>query len=269
MALNSDRNHTLAIKLLNLIVFFFFFGSNLYTSLGGPSTGYYSQKETYITPAPETFWIWTVINLLFLGFVIFQFFEIGTKLIVEIIGWRFAGIGILQSIWIHLFVGHHYILAFVLALIVASLVSHVYWDLRRTGHQNKSELVFVHLPFSLLHAYLVFLLVLSAFTAFGVDKSDHHAGLFTKLFVNLALLTLAFIAVGYAFQSDKGDVAGSIVIALELIGVFIRQSNPKSIHWVALVSFIITLFAIVKAIYFNFRSGRISLLDSERAPLIG
>jgi hypothetical protein len=34
-------------QILNVIVFIFFFGSNVYSSLGGPSTGYYSQKETY------------------------------------------------------------------------------------------------------------------------------------------------------------------------------------------------------------------------------
>jgi hypothetical protein len=33
-------------QILNVIVFIFFFGSNVYSSLGGPSTGYYSQKET-------------------------------------------------------------------------------------------------------------------------------------------------------------------------------------------------------------------------------
>lgn len=269
MATNSESNHALAIKILNVIVFIFFFGSNLYSSLGGPSTGYYSQKETYITPAPETFWIWTVINLLFLGFVIFQFFEAGTKATVDVVGWRFAAIGILQSIWIHLFVGHHYILAFIFAIIVASVVSHVYWDLRSASIQSKVELLFVRLPFSLLHAYLVFLLVLNAFTAFGVDKSDHPAGIVTKVLVDIALICLAFTAIGYAFESDKGDMAGALVIALELAGVFARQNHPQSIHWVALFSFILTLFAVLKALYFNVRSSRINLTDSERAPLIG
>lgn len=57
---------------------------------------------------------------------------------------------------------------------------------------------------------------------------------------------LCSTGVGYAFQSEKGDVAGALVIALELAGVFARQSHPKSIHWVALVSFLVTLFAVLK-----------------------
>ncbi|CAH7688301.1 hypothetical protein PPACK8108_LOCUS23246 [Phakopsora pachyrhizi] len=267
--MTSEGNHAIAIKILNVLVFFFFFGSNVYSSLGGPSTGYYSQKETYITPAPETFWIWTVINLLFLGFVIFQFFEAGTKAIVDVVSWRFAAIGVLQSIWIHLSVGHHYILAFVFSLIVASLVSHVYWDLKSSDLKSKAELIFVHLPFSLLHAYLVFLLVLSAFTAFGVDKAEHTAGIITQILVSIALVALALTGMGYAFHSDQGDIAGAVVIALELAGVFARQNKPDTIHWVAFVSFLVTLVAVLKAIYFTVKGGRIRLEDSERAPLIG
>ncbi|WAQ92750.1 hypothetical protein PtA15_17A232 [Puccinia triticina] len=268
MALNWDNNHALAIKILNVIVFIFFFGSNLYSSLGGPSTGYYSQKETYITPAPETFWIWTVINFLFLGFVVFQFFESGTKASIDVIGWRFAAIGVLQSIWIHLSAGHHYILAFIFSVIVASVVSHVYWDLVASSLRTKTELFLVHLPFSLLHAYLVFLLVLSAFTAFGVDKADHKAGPITQALVIVALLLLASTGIGYTLHSDQRDVAGAIVIAIELVGVFTRQTEPESIHWVAFAAFIATILAIIKAVYSSFRGGRIRLTDSEHAPLI-
>lgn len=267
----------------------FFFGSNLYSALGGPSTGYYHVKETsvpstssnetrltrdpgrYITPSPDTFYVWTVINLLFLGFVIFQFTSAGDKC-VDIIGWRFAGIGILQSIWVHvrppspspttaeqreipqLYLKHHYVVAFVFAILVALVVSHVYWDLR-TKHLESSvngsnwpDVLFIHLPFSLLHAYLVFLLVLSAFTAFGVDKSHHHAGVATKVLVCLALAFLALTAWGYAFNGEKGDVAGAVVLAVMLGGVWSHQHGrgTKSIHIVALIAFIVSLFAVVK-----------------------
>ncbi|KAI9607062.1 hypothetical protein KEM48_001618 [Puccinia striiformis f. sp. tritici PST-130] len=268
MALNSDSNHALAIKILNVIVFIFFFGSNVYSSLGGPSTGYYSQKETYITPAPETFWIWTVIHFLFLGFVVFQFLEAGTKASIELIGWRFAAIGVLQSSWIHLSAGHHYILAFVFSIIVASVVSHVYYDLIASSLRSKTELVLVHLPFSLLHAYLVFLLFLSAFSAFGVDKADHHAGPITQALVIISLFLLASTGIGYTLHSDQGDVAGAIVIAIQLVGVYTRQTETESIHWVAFGTFLATLLAILKAFYSSFRGGRIRLTDSEHAPLI-
>ncbi|KAH9440196.1 hypothetical protein Pst134EB_030824 [Puccinia striiformis f. sp. tritici] len=246
MALNSDSNHALAIKILNVIVFIFFFGSNVYSSLGGPSTGYYSQKETYITPAPETFLDLDCHPLLIPRF----------------------SIGVLQSIWIHLSAGHHYILAFVFSIIVASVVSHVYYDLIASSLRSKTELVLVHLPFSLLHAYLVFLLFLSAFSAFGVDKADHHAGPITQALVIISLFLLASTGIGYTLHSDQGDVAGAIVIAIQLVGVYTRQTETESIHWVAFGTFLATLLAILKAFYSSFRGGRIRLTDSEHAPLI-
>ncbi|EFP75631.1 uncharacterized protein PGTG_00962 [Puccinia graminis f. sp. tritici CRL 75-36-700-3] len=148
------------------------------------------------------------------------------------------------------------------------IISHVYWDLVASSLRSKTELILVHLPFSLLHAYLVFLLVLSAFTAFGVDRADHKAGPITQALVIIALLLLASTGVGYTIHSDQGDVAGAIVIAIELVGVFTRQTDPESIHWVAFAAFIATLLAIIKAFYSSFRGGRIRLTDSERAPLI-
>ena len=45
------------LKLVNIIVYFLFLGSNIYT-IASPSSIYYNGKETYITPAPWAFLIW-------------------------------------------------------------------------------------------------------------------------------------------------------------------------------------------------------------------
>lgn len=37
----------LRTQILNVLVWIFFFGSNLYSALGGPSTGYNHGKQTY------------------------------------------------------------------------------------------------------------------------------------------------------------------------------------------------------------------------------
>jgi hypothetical protein len=42
---------------------------------------------------------WTLINALLLGFVIFQFTDAGHEPVVDGIGWRFAGVGILNAIF--------------------------------------------------------------------------------------------------------------------------------------------------------------------------
>jgi len=47
--------------------------------------------------------------------------------------------------------------------------------------------LFVHLPFSLWHGWTTVLVILSLFQAFGVDAHTHPAGVWTKIFVFLAL----------------------------------------------------------------------------------
>lgn len=44
-------------KIVNVVVYFLFLGSNLYT-VAGPKDIYYTGRETYITPAPWAFLIW-------------------------------------------------------------------------------------------------------------------------------------------------------------------------------------------------------------------
>ena len=46
---------------------------------------------------------------------------------------------------------------------------------------------FVHLPFSLYHGWTTVLVVLTAFEAFGNNANTEHAGVWTKVFVFLAL----------------------------------------------------------------------------------
>lgn len=51
--------HPPPLQLLNIVVYFAFLGSNIYT-IAAPHDIYYSGKETYITPAPWAFLIWWV-----------------------------------------------------------------------------------------------------------------------------------------------------------------------------------------------------------------
>ena len=44
-------------QIINVLVYFLFLGSNIYT-IAGPADIYYTGKETYLTPAPWAFLIW-------------------------------------------------------------------------------------------------------------------------------------------------------------------------------------------------------------------
>jgi hypothetical protein len=80
----------------------------------------------------------TLIHLLLLGTIVYQFTAVGKKVIVDGISWRFALLGVLNSIYVQLWASHHYVVAFIFALFVSSTVT-------------VSFFLFAYLPSSILH----------------------------------------------------------------------------------------------------------------------
>jgi hypothetical protein len=115
------------------------------------------------------------------------------------------------------------------------------------------------------------LVVLTAFEAFGVNAHEHHAGIWTKVFVFLALFFLESTAATYAFSSPEGDLPASIAIAWSLWAIFAHQTSSKFIHWTSLGFAVFALVWVVKALFGTSRKlfGRRSIMDAERAPLVG
>jgi len=259
------------LKVINIVVFILFLGSNIYT-VAAPHDIYYTGKETYITPAPWAFLIWSLIHLLLLGTVIYQFFPSGKRVIIDGISWRFPLLAILNAIYVNVWANHHYIVAFIFSLLVSSTVTHIYYIVKKHhAPTNVPDELFIHLPFSLYHGWTTVLIVLTAFEAFGANALQHHASVGTKVFVFLALLFLEATAATYAFSSPEGDLPASVAIAWSLWAIFAHQTVHKSafVHWSALVFAIITLFWVVKGAYGLWRRGSIRLEDEERAPLVG
>ncbi|KAI0686841.1 hypothetical protein BC835DRAFT_1378186 [Cytidiella melzeri] len=262
------------LKIVNVIVYFLFLGSNIRTIGVYDSIAYHSGKLTYITPAPWAFLIWSVIHLLLLGTIIYQFTENGHRTIIEGISWRFPLLGVLNAVYVNLWASHHYIVAFVFSLLVSSAVTHIYYIVKKYHEPaDTADEIFVHLPFSLYHGWTTVLVVLSAFTAFGVNAVTHHAGIWTKVFVFLALFFLEATAATYAFSSPEGDLPASIAIAWFLWAVFAQQHSSAFIHWSALAFAILALVWVAKAVIatgLKIRRGRSGIsLDEERAPLVG
>jgi hypothetical protein len=103
--------------------------------------------------------------------VIFQFFETGYEPVVEGIGWRFAGVGLLNAIFAQ-FVPFHWILrmltasdstyakgqnvvAFIVAIFLAVVLSHIYYTLQTIKPKSMAASILVHLPFSMWHAWSI------------------------------------------------------------------------------------------------------------------
>jgi hypothetical protein len=262
------------LKVVNIVVYFLFLGSNIRTISTYDSIYYHSGKVTYLTPAPWAFLIWSVIHLLLLGTIMYQFTENGHRTVIEGISWRFPLLAVLNAVYVNLWASHYYIVAFVFSLLVSSAVTHVYYIVKKYHEPSSTaDEVFVHLPFSLYHGWTTVLVVLSAFAAFGVNAATHHAGIWTKVFVFLALFFLEATAAAYAFSTAEGDLPASIAIAWYLWAVFAQQKSSAFVHWSALAFAILALVWVGKALIatgVKIRRGRGGIsLDEERAPLIG
>ncbi|KZT18719.1 hypothetical protein NEOLEDRAFT_1125100 [Neolentinus lepideus HHB14362 ss-1] len=266
------------LKLTNIIVYLLFLGSNIYT-VAQPGGPYSAGKETYLTPAPWSFAIWSLIHLLLLGTVVYQFFPGGKAVVVDGIGWRFPLLAALNAVYVTLWADAHYVFAFILSLFVSSAVTHIYYIVKKY-HEPASvaDELFVHLPFSLYHGWTTVLVVLTAFQAFGVDALAHKAGVWTKIFVFLALFFLEGTAATYAFASPEGDLPASVAVAWSLWAIFAHQSvssSGKFIHYSALAFSVLALTWVVKGAWgvgarvARARGGGVSLEDPERAPLVG
>ncbi|GAC92988.1 hypothetical protein PHSY_000548 [Pseudozyma hubeiensis SY62] len=272
MAWNDD----LLLKVANIVAYVFFTTGNVYSQLGVGANPV--VQETYLSPERWIYGVWPFIHFLFLGMIVYQFTDAGSTHVVHGIGWRFPGLCILNAVYSGLIsaqVNAHHdriyaILAFVVMLLIAGTVSHCYRSLKvHHTANNLADTVFVHLPFSLYHGFVVVLLFVTGFEAFGVNAMTHKAGIITKIVVFLSLLFLESTAAGYVWYSE-GDVAGALVISLSLLAIFQHQTSSKFIHWSALAFFIISLIAVLRAVLSIFTSrNRTAVTDEERAPLVG
>jgi hypothetical protein len=264
------------LKIVNTIVYFLFLGSNIYT-VAAPSDIYYAGKETYLTPAPWAFLIWTLIHLLLLGTIVYQWCPAGKIVIIDGISWRFPLLGIINAVYVNLWASQHYIVAFIFALFVSSTVTHIYYIVKKYhSPQSIWDELLVHLPFSLYHGWTTVLVILTAFEAFGVNALTTPAGLWTKIFVFLALFFLEATAAAYAFSSPEGDLPASVSIAWALWAIFYHQLYSRNssafVTWTSLAFAIITLLWVIKGAYglgTKVWSGGVRLDDEERAPLVG
>lgn len=272
--MSNNWTDGIVLKVVNILSFFIFLGSNIWT-IAAPRDIYYTGKETYITPAPWAFVIWTLIHLLLLGTIIYQFTPNGKRVIIDGVSWRFPLLAVLNSIFVNLWATHHYIPAFVFALFVSSAVTHVYYIVKKHhAPSSAGDEIFVHLPFSLWHGWTTVLVILAAFEAFGNNVYDRPAGVWTKVFVFLGLFFLEGTAATYAFSTPEGDLPASIAITWSLWAIFAHQNVHRSgfIHWSALAFAILSLFWVAKGaldLTKRLRGGAVALEDPERAPLVG
>ncbi|KAF9364798.1 hypothetical protein BGX34_000345 [Mortierella sp. NVP85] len=255
--------HHAPSKIANIIVYLTLVSGNLYSTFGGgenQDSPYNSKHRSYITPAYWTFYLWTLTYFLLGGMVIYQWFN---DKVHEAVGWHFVLVSIINAIWLALWTSGHTILAFIALIFATGAVSFIYYRLKEThAADTTGEVLFLHLPFSLYHAWIFVLLVVNGFAVVSPIKEDGPS----TFQIVLAIAGLAFVAstvIGYV-EYKKGDVAGSLVLAWYLFGVFAQQETP-AIHWSALVLGVLVALYTLKP----FAARLVGRRSGEAAPLLG
>ncbi|CAG8491665.1 5769_t:CDS:10 [Acaulospora morrowiae] len=245
----------LLIKIVNVLAYFLFLGSSVYSFLffddEDTQFSLEDRHPTYITPASYVYGIWGLIHLLLLGFIIYQFFPKADGVVTDGIHWHFLFIALLISLSQSLYESDYLIISWIVTLLVASQVSYVYYTIKNKYPSNSlAETVWIHFPFSLFHAWIVVLAVLGLFAAFtSKDDDDESPSFFIQLLVLIGLLFLEGTAVSY-IEKFKGDIAGALVIDWVLIGVAIGQDDTF-IRIAAIILAAITTLHIIKALVYD------------------
>ncbi|KAF8265481.1 hypothetical protein EI94DRAFT_1804350 [Lactarius quietus] len=281
----------IALKITNVLVYLFFLSSNIATTFFISELYFNNKNTTYITPAPWAFLIWSLIHLLLLGTIVYQFTPDGKKVIIDGISWSFPLLGLLSAIYVNLWASQIYLYGATrryspfqvyqhearstsasihICPLVSFVMTNIYYVVKKShSPANLADELFVHLPFSLYHGWTSFLLVLTAFEAFGTEALKHPPGVWTKIFVFLALIFFEATAAAYALSTPEGDLPAAIAITWSLFAIFDRQHTPF-IHWAAFAFALLSLVWVVKGapgLLTTFRRGRIALEDDERASL--
>ncbi|KAF9434103.1 hypothetical protein BGZ76_008549 [Entomortierella beljakovae] len=250
-------------KVANIIVYLTLLSGNLYSTFGGDKetdSPYDSEHKSYITPAAFTFYIWSVIYFLLGGLIIYQWFN---DKVHDVVGWHFVIVSVLNAIWLALWSSGHTFWASVTLIFATGAVSYIYYNIKELpGDDTWPEILLLHLPFSLYHAWIFVLFVINVFAVFSPVDEDGPS----TFQVILSVAGLAFVAstvIGYV-EYKKGDVAGALVLAWYLAGVYQHQQQDV-IHWSALgLSIAVVIYTLKPFVLrlFGRRTG-------ETAPLLG
>lgn len=77
---------------------------------------------------------------------------------------------------------------FILLELTSTVSQHIYYVVKKFHEpQSIADEVFLHLPFSLYHGWTTVLVILTAFEAFGINAATERAGVWTLVFVFIAL----------------------------------------------------------------------------------
>lgn len=244
---------SVAFKAINVIAYVLFASSNTYAAITGKHIA--GNVDTYITPAAWFYGIWHILNVLFLGLIVYQFWPGTAQLTQYSLGWRFPTALVLHALCTLLYTQKNstpiYCVAFITFCMVTTLVNQLYGILRTNAEPlNWADVFFVFLPISLYHGATILLFFVSVFAISGFHSTEHEAGMVTKVLVFLILFFLDSTVTGYVFYGN-GDIGGASVISIGLLAIAQHQQTSRFIHWSALCVFL-SMLTILQSVFCDF-----------------
>ncbi|CAG8784138.1 11977_t:CDS:2, partial [Racocetra persica] len=189
------------------------------------------------------------------------------KAVVESDGihWHFVGVVLLNTLWLSLWDDNLLFLSWIVILIIACQITVIYQTLNEHYPPPEGRILdklFIQLPFTLYHAWIVIVAVLTTFATITPEKTYHHVTennttievadsptIVVQLVVILGLIFLETTAVAYIEKRE--DWAGAAVMAWTLYGIWYGQEDPV-IHWAALILAVIATIYLFKPLVVGF-----------------
>ena len=247
---------SVAFKAVNVIAYVLFASSNTYAAM----TGMYiaGNVDTYIPPAAWWYGIWHILNVLFLGLIVYQFWPGTAQLTQYSLGWRFPTALVLHALCTLLYTQKNstpiYCVALITFCMVTTLVNQLHGILRTNAEPlNWADVFFVFLPVSLYHGatfLLFFVFVFALYAILGIHSTEHEAGMVTKVLVFLTLSVVVFPFTVVVFDGDR-DIGGASVISIGLLAIAQHQQTSRFIHWSALCVFL-SMLTILQSVFCDF-----------------
>ncbi|KAG6372444.1 hypothetical protein JVT61DRAFT_7541 [Boletus reticuloceps] len=213
------------LQLINILCTLYMVGRHVYTITFRWGV-FYPGKQTYFTPAPWAFYTWPVIHVLMLGNCIYQFSH-QERSILD--GWKLPLLHISNGLYIRCWSTQRYKYAFVCIVVTYMVVNRIYRKISKIPSRDIRDWFFCHLLFSLYHAWVLGLMFLGAFEAFGVDAATTPAQGGTEVSVLFSLMLIQLFEWAYASPATEEQSARS-----------------EFVHWITLVSTIFSLYWIAQ-----------------------
>ncbi|KAG9004796.1 hypothetical protein FRB94_002045 [Tulasnella sp. JGI-2019a] len=214
------------LKLINAIFFLAFLATDIFCIANGVQG---DRNQSALAAPSMTFGVWVLILILFIGTLVYQWTDRGKKVIIDGLGWRLPIIFLLNTTYLHFWIHSNWFAVFMFAIFANVAVANAYYILKTEDRpENIYDELLVHTPISILHAWSTFLVIDSAFTAFGENVTDSalhdvfDPNSWNKFYIVISLLSLELVSAGYALATSEGDLVGNVTITWVLYGLACR-----------------------------------------------